>query len=61
MAAHRGIGNRLLDGRQIMIMSLMEQGLTQQATAVLESSVPTEPWENTVAAILASTVSRKPR
>jgi hypothetical protein len=52
MAAHRGIGNRLLDGRQIMIMSLMEQGRTQQATAMIESSVPTEPWENTVAAIL---------
>ena len=52
MAAHRGIGNRLLDGRQIMIMSLMEQGLIQQATAMIESSVPTEPWENTVATIL---------
>jgi hypothetical protein len=52
MAAHRGIGNRLLDGRQILIMSLMEQGLTQQATAMIESSVPAEPWENTVAAIL---------
>lgn len=52
MAAHRGIGNRLLDGRQIMIMSLMEQGLTEQATAMIESSVPAEPWENTVAALL---------
>lgn len=52
MAAHRGIGNRLLDGRQIMIMSLLEQGLTRQAVAMIDSSVPTEPWENTVAAIL---------
>jgi hypothetical protein len=52
MAAHRGIGSRLFDGRQIMIMSLMEQGLTQQATVMLETSVPAEPWENTVAAIL---------
>lgn len=52
MAAHRGIGNRLLDGRQIMIMSLMEQGLPQQATAMIESSVPAEPWENTIAALL---------
>ncbi|MER6408717.1 hypothetical protein ABT269_35695 [Streptomyces viridosporus] len=26
MAQHRGIGNRLLDGRQIKIMALMEQG-----------------------------------
>jgi hypothetical protein len=52
MAAHRGIGNRLLDGQQIKIMSLIDQGRTQQATAMIESSIPTEPWENTVAAIL---------
>lgn len=52
MATHRGIGNRLLDGRQIKIMSLMEQGLHQQATTMIDSSVPTEPWENTVAAVL---------
>ncbi|MEU8246229.1 hypothetical protein [Nonomuraea sp. NPDC048916] len=52
MAAHRGIGNRFLDGRQIMIMSLLEQGLTQQATAMIESSVAAEPWENTIAATL---------
>lgn len=52
MAVHRGIGNRLLDGRQIKIMALLEQDLPQQATAVIESSVPTEPWENTVATIL---------
>ncbi|WP_301175514.1 hypothetical protein [Actinomadura geliboluensis] len=52
MAAHRGIGHRLLDGRQIKIMSLMEQGLHQQATTMIDSSIPTEPWENTVAAIL---------
>jgi hypothetical protein len=52
MAAHHGIGDRLLDGRQIKIMALVEQGLPQQATAMIESSIPTEPWENTVAAIL---------
>ncbi|WP_326645252.1 hypothetical protein OG884_12605 [Streptosporangium sp. NBC_01755] len=52
MAAHRGIGNRLLDGRQIMIMSLMERGLSQQARAAIESTAPTEPWENAIAALL---------
>ncbi|WP_436761595.1 hypothetical protein [Streptosporangium sp. V21-05] len=52
MAAHRGIGNRLLDGRQIMIISLMERGLDQQARAMIESAVPAEPWENTIAALL---------
>ena len=52
MAAHRGIGSRLLDGRQILIMSLMEKGLDQQAGEVIESSTLTEPWEKAVAALL---------
>lgn len=52
MAAHRGVGNRLLDGRQIMIMSLMERGLDEQARATIESTVPAEPWENAIAALL---------
>ncbi|GHF94942.1 hypothetical protein [Streptomyces thermodiastaticus] len=52
MTAHRGIGNRLLDGRQIKIMSLMKRGLTQQARDVIDSTIPTEPWENAVAGLL---------
>ncbi|WP_033322033.1 hypothetical protein [Actinomadura atramentaria] len=52
LATHRGIGNRLLDGRQIKIMSLLEQGRTQQAIETVESSSPTEPWETAVAEIL---------
>ncbi|MFE3206352.1 hypothetical protein [Embleya sp. NPDC059237] len=52
MAAHRGVGNRLLDGRQITIMSLMERGLDRQARTMIDTTVPTEPWENTVAALL---------
>ncbi|GGZ93124.1 hypothetical protein [Streptomyces bluensis] len=52
MAAHRGVGNRLLDGRQIQIMSLMERGLDQEARDTIESTTPTEPWENTIAALL---------
>lgn len=52
MSAHRGIGNRLLDGRQIKIMSLMEHGLDQEARATIDSTTPTEPWENTVATLL---------
>jgi hypothetical protein len=52
MASHCGIGNRLLDGRQIMIMSLIEQGKPLHASAMIDSTVPAEPWENTVAAML---------
>lgn len=52
MVAHRGIGNRLLDGRQIMITSLAERGLPDQAIAMIDSSSLEEQWENTVAALL---------
>ncbi|MCP2257230.1 hypothetical protein LX15_000915 [Streptoalloteichus tenebrarius] len=52
MTMYRGVGNRLLDGRQILIMSLMERGLDEQAHAVIESTTPAEPWENAVAALL---------
>ncbi|MCD0451362.1 hypothetical protein LO762_19470 [Actinocorallia sp. API 0066] len=56
MAAHRGIGNRLLDGRQIKIMSLLEKSQTDEAIATIESTIPTEPWESTVAALLLQTI-----
>ncbi|WP_030862005.1 hypothetical protein [Streptomyces sp. NRRL S-37] len=52
MAQHRGIGNRLLDGRQIKIMALMEQGLDQQARDLIDTTQPTEPWEMAVATLL---------
>lgn len=52
IAAHRGIGNRLLDGRQIKIMSLLEQDLRSQATALIDSTVPTETWESAVGQLL---------
>jgi hypothetical protein len=52
MAQHRGIGNRLLDGRQIKIMALMEQGLDEQARDLIDATQPTEPWEEAVALLL---------
>ncbi|MFC1418755.1 hypothetical protein [Streptacidiphilus cavernicola] len=52
MAAHRGIGNRLLDGRQLKVMSLMEFGAVQEAADMIDASTPIEPWEDTVAALL---------
>lgn len=52
MAQHRGIGNRLLDGRQIKIMALMEQGLDQQARDLIDTTQPAEPWEPAVANLL---------
>ncbi|MEU9735176.1 hypothetical protein [Streptomyces sp. NPDC048002] len=52
MAQHRGIGNRLLDGRQIQTMALMEQDRDQQARDLIDATQPTEPWENAVADLL---------
>ncbi|MFE0901557.1 hypothetical protein, partial [Streptomyces smyrnaeus] len=52
MAEHRGIGNRLLDGRQIKIMSLVERDLREQARDMIDSTCSAEPWENAVAAVL---------
>ncbi|CAL9480653.1 hypothetical protein SUDANB176_03040 [Streptomyces sp. enrichment culture] len=59
--AHRGIGNRLLDGRQIVITSLMERGLDQQSRDAIQSSVTTESWENAIAAVLHEAVTEVAR
>src|SRR5215472_10409654 len=52
MATHHGIGTRLLDGRQIKIMALLERGLHSEAVATIDATVPQESWEAVVAAIL---------
>ncbi len=52
MAKHRGIGNRLLDGRQIKIMPLMEQGLDAQARDMIDATQPREPWEAPIGQVL---------
>ncbi|MEW1599345.1 hypothetical protein [Streptomyces sp. NPDC093808] len=52
MGQHRGIGNRLLDGRQIKIMALMEQDLDQQARDLIDTTQPAEPWERAIALLL---------
>jgi hypothetical protein len=52
MATHRGIGDRLLDGRQLKIMALLEQGRPVEATALIDSTTPVEPWETVVASLL---------
>ncbi|MFJ3823588.1 hypothetical protein [Streptomyces nodosus] len=52
MSQHRGIGNRLLDGRQFKIMALMEQGLDEQARDLIDTTQPTEPWEKGIALLL---------
>jgi hypothetical protein len=59
MAAHRGIGTRLLDGRQIKIMALVEQGRHREAAAVIDATVTAEPWETAVVAILRAYIQQQ--
>ena len=51
-ATHRGIGNRLLDGRAVTILALAHDRQTRRAAAKLEQSTPVETWEQTVQALL---------
>lgn len=51
-AAHRGVGVRLLDGRQATILSLINTGHTESAMALIEQSSATEPWEQAVQVLL---------
>jgi hypothetical protein len=47
-AAHRGIGARLLDGRQAAIIARLQEGSLAQADELVEQSHITEPWERAV-------------
>jgi hypothetical protein len=51
-AALRGIGTRLLDGRQVTILSLVDRGEHDRAAAMVENSVLAQPWEQAVASLL---------
>ncbi|ONH51339.1 hypothetical protein CcI49_35930 [Frankia sp. CcI49] len=51
-AAHRGVGRRLLDGRQATVLALAQAGHTEQAAALVDQSTTPEPWEQAVQTIL---------
>lgn len=51
-AAHRGTGDRLLDGRQAAILALLTNGQAAQADQMTEQAIVTEPWEQAVQAML---------
>ncbi|WP_034090747.1 hypothetical protein [Streptacidiphilus albus] len=52
LLAHRGIGNRMLDGRQVDVIAHAVAGDTRGALTLLETTAPGEPWEQTVTACL---------
>ncbi|WNV90242.1 hypothetical protein [Umezawaea sp. Da 62-37] len=45
---HKGLGRRMLDGRQVVILARSGLGHTDTALAMLDDSTPVEPWEEAV-------------
>ncbi|WP_344917346.1 hypothetical protein [Streptosporangium oxazolinicum] len=50
---HHGVGQRLLDGRQVAILARCLGGDVTTALAMIEGSTVPEPWEQAVAACLS--------
>jgi hypothetical protein len=51
-AAYRGTGRRLLDGRQVAILALTQDGQAGKAAVMVEQSMIAEPWEHAVQSLL---------
>jgi hypothetical protein len=49
---YRGIGHRILDGRQISVIAHATAGNHDQALALLHATEPGQPWEDAVTACL---------
>ncbi|MGW0557304.1 hypothetical protein ACWDZ6_24525 [Streptomyces sp. NPDC002926] len=49
---HRGVGTRMLDGRQVAVVAALTVGDTSRAEELLTSTAPGEPWEQAVTACL---------
>ncbi|HEX5115969.1 MAG TPA: hypothetical protein VFW65_12295 [Pseudonocardiaceae bacterium] len=49
---YKGIGRRMLDGRQVEVIAAATSGDSEQARALLDDTAPGEPWENAVTACL---------
>ncbi|MGW4034521.1 hypothetical protein ACWEFL_35375 [Streptomyces sp. NPDC004838] len=49
---HNGIGNRMLDGRQVAVIASASAGDTSSALALLDATRSGATWENTVTACL---------
>jgi hypothetical protein len=58
VATHRGVGLRLLDGRQVTIVALARNGQADQAACLVEQSTTPEPWERAVQSVLRTYCQR---
>ncbi|WP_030750834.1 hypothetical protein [Streptomyces sp. NRRL F-5135] len=50
--AHRGVGKRMLDGRQVAVLAALVEGDTARAAVLLADTMPGDPWEQAVTACL---------
>ncbi|MDH6630052.1 hypothetical protein M2271_007902 [Streptomyces sp. LBL] len=50
--AHRGVGHRMLDGRQVAVLAALVAGDTASAAALLTDTTDGDPWEQAVTACL---------
>ncbi|KKD06536.1 hypothetical protein TN53_18520 [Streptomyces sp. WM6386] len=50
--AHRGIGKRMLDGRQVAVLAALVAGDTAWAAALLADTMPGDAWEQAVTTCL---------
>ncbi|MFK0111632.1 hypothetical protein [Streptomyces sp. NPDC091217] len=56
---HRGVGTRMLDGRQVAVIAALTFGQTDRADALLATTTPGEPWEQAVTACLKTLCRRE--
>ncbi|MGW2523967.1 hypothetical protein ACWC09_44695 [Streptomyces sp. NPDC001617] len=45
---HRGVGTRMLDGRQVAVIAALTSGQTRPVEELLAATAPGEPWEQAV-------------
>lgn len=45
---HRGVGTRMLDGRQVAVVAALAEGAAEAAADLLASTAPGDPWEQAV-------------
>ncbi|MGW3651066.1 hypothetical protein [Streptomyces sp. NPDC000878] len=55
---HRGVGTRMLDGRQVAVIAALTAGQTSRADELLAATAPGEPWEQVVTTCLTALCHR---
>ncbi|MEV6987531.1 hypothetical protein AB0M95_40610 [Sphaerisporangium sp. NPDC051017] len=57
LTKYKGVGKRMLDGRQITVIAHAVAGRHHQAHTMLDATQPGDPWENAVTACLSLAVA----